>query len=57
MVSAFTLDCGCCGEVGGLLKGGYKLTAAVGIAAVVGCVDADEDVKDAQHFGTGECVT
>ena len=49
---------GCCGgEVGSFFKGLYKFSPAVGVAAVVGCVDAYEDIKGAEHFGPGKCVT
>lgn len=42
------------GEVGEGLEGGDELGAAVGVAGVVECVDADEDVAGAGNLGEGE---
>jgi len=55
-VSAPALDCGCGGEVGCLLEGGDKFRPAVGIAAIIGGIDADKDIERAQNLGPGEGV-
>ena len=56
-VSAPALD-GCCGcEVSGFLKSSYKFSPAVGIAAVVGGVDTNENIESPQILGPGKCVT
>jgi len=55
-VSTLALDGGGGSEIGGLLESGYEFGPAVRIAAVVGRVDADEDVERTEHLGPGECI-
>ena len=56
VVSAFSFDSGSGGDVGGFLKRGYKLGATVGIAAIVGLINADKDVKRTQDLSPGKCA-
>jgi hypothetical protein len=56
-ISSFAFDCGSGGEVGGFFKSGDKFGPAVGIAAVIGGIDAYEDIERAQNLGAGKSIT
>ena len=55
-IAAPALDRGGGGEVGHGFKRGDIVGAAIGIAAVVGSIDADVDIPGPQHLGPGQCI-
>lgn len=48
------LDGGCGGEVCGLFERAYEFGSTVGVAAIVGRIYADEDIKRGDDFGPGK---
>ena len=47
--------CGGC-EVGSLFKGCDEFGAAIGVAAVVCGIDADEYIEGTEYLGPGQCI-
>jgi len=54
-VFGFALNGSGGGEVGGFLERLDELGPAIGVAAIVNCVDADKDIKRTEDLGPGKC--
>ena len=54
--AAFVFDGSGGGKIGHVLKGFDIVGSAIRVSAVVGCVDADEDVEGAEDLGPGQRV-
>jgi hypothetical protein len=55
-IPALFFDGRCSCEVGCLLESSDKFGPAVGIAAVIGGIDADKDIEYSQYLGPGKGI-